>query len=255
MSALAQYLERDGIATTHISLVREHTEVMQPPRALWVPFILGRPFGAPNVPAFQRKVLVAALRLLEAAHGPVLEEFPENAPAGAQDEESQGLACPINLGPRTAAAGGDPAHQVLGEIAQLQPWHDIAVQRGGRGAAGLTGLGAQELAGFAISYLGASPRPSYDTNMSPAEALKRACDDLKAFYLEAASAQPGNLGATALELWFWRETAAGKLFLMLRRACLDSADEGLRTLGAKMLVPRVIEPHDGAPGFPSSAAS
>ena len=240
MGALAQYFEREGIATTHISLVREHTEVMQPPRALWVPFMLGRPFGAPNAPAFQRKVLAAALRLLEAEQGPVLEEFPENAPASVQEEQSEGLACPINLGPRTAGAEDDPAQQVLGEIAQLQPWHDIAVQRSGRGAAGLTGLGVEELAYFAVSYLGASPRPSYDPEMSAAEALKRACDDLKAFYLEAASAQPGNLGATALEHWFWRETAAGKLFLMLRQACLESADKSLRTLGEKLLVPRVI---------------
>jgi hypothetical protein len=115
---------------------------------------------------------------------------------------------------------------------------DIAVQRSG--AAGLSGLGVEELARFAVPYLGTSPQPSYDPEMSAAEALKRACDDLKAFYLEAASAQPGNLGAAALEQWFWRETAAGRLFLMLRQACLESADKSLRTLGEKLLVPRVI---------------
>jgi hypothetical protein len=237
VSALARYFEREGLATTSVSLVREHTEVMQPPRALWVPFMLGRPFGAPNAPDFQRKVLVAALRLLEAERGPVLEEFPEDAPGSAQEDEPQGLACPINLGPR--AAGDDPAAQVLGEIAQLQPWHDIAVQRSGR-AVGLTGVDVEELARFAVSYLGASPRPIYDPKMSAAEALKRACDDLKTFYLAAASAQPGNTGAAALEQWFWRETAAGELFIKLSAACRASADEGLRTLGEKMLVPRVI---------------
>lgn len=240
MGALAQYFEREGIATTHISLVREHTQVMQPPRALWVPFMLGRPFGVPNLPAFQRKVLIAALELLEAERGPVLEDFPEDAPAGVRDDEPQALACPLNLGPRADGAGDDPAQLVLGEIAQLQPWHDIAVGRSGRGVSGLTGLGIDELARFSASYLGASPLPSYDPRMSAAEALKRACDDLKAFYVEAVSAQPGNLGATALEQWFWRETAAGKLFLMLRQACLESADESLRKLGEKMLVPRVI---------------
>ena len=36
---------------------------MRPPRTLWVPFPLGRPFGVPDNPAFQRKVLVAALAL------------------------------------------------------------------------------------------------------------------------------------------------------------------------------------------------
>jgi hypothetical protein len=39
-----------------ISLVREHTEKINPPRALWVPFELGRPVGPPDEPAFQRRV-------------------------------------------------------------------------------------------------------------------------------------------------------------------------------------------------------
>ena len=60
--------------------MREHTEAIHPPRALWVPFILGRPFGVPGDSAFQRRVLVAALRLLEAPAGPVLADYPEDAP-------------------------------------------------------------------------------------------------------------------------------------------------------------------------------
>lgn len=238
MSALAQYLERAGVPTTHISLVREHTEIMRPPRALWVPFMLGRPFGAPKAPAFQRKVLIAALRLLEAGQGPLLEDFPEDPPAQARDDEPQALACPITLS-APARAADEPAQQLLEEISQLQPWHDIGAPRTGSGATGLTGLGIEAVARFAVSYLGASPLPSYDARMSGAEALKRACDDLRAFYLEAACAQPGNPDAAALEQWFWRQTAAGRLLLMLRDACLQSADEGLRQLGG-MLVPRVI---------------
>jgi len=38
---LARALETAGIATTSISMVREHTEKVKPPRALFVPF----PFG------------------------------------------------------------------------------------------------------------------------------------------------------------------------------------------------------------------
>ena len=72
MGALGHYLESEGIATTGISLVREHTEAMQPPRFLWVPFPLGRPLGAPGDAAFQHRVIRAALSLLEAPAGPVL---------------------------------------------------------------------------------------------------------------------------------------------------------------------------------------
>ncbi|MCH7711818.1 MAG: hypothetical protein IH903_09315, partial [Proteobacteria bacterium] len=52
--------------TTQISLIREHTEKIVPPRALWVPFELGRPFGAPDDSGFQKRVLLGALELLEA---------------------------------------------------------------------------------------------------------------------------------------------------------------------------------------------
>ena len=61
--------------------MRENTEQMQLPRFLWVPFELGRPFGAPGEPDFQRRVLIAALALLERDDGPViLEDFPDEAP-------------------------------------------------------------------------------------------------------------------------------------------------------------------------------
>ena len=65
MSALGHYLEEEGIATAAISLIRPQTERTKPPRALWVPFELGRPFGPPSDPAFQKRVVVSALRLLE----------------------------------------------------------------------------------------------------------------------------------------------------------------------------------------------
>ncbi|PON16301.1 hypothetical protein C2W62_19225 [Candidatus Entotheonella serta] len=76
--------------------MREHTAGMRPPRFLWVPFELGRPLGAPNVPDFQRRVIVAALQLLEAARGPVLADFPEDAPTAPMEADT-GWACPISL--------------------------------------------------------------------------------------------------------------------------------------------------------------
>ena len=64
MGALGHFLEREGLATTGISLVREHTEKVRPPRALWVTFELGRPLGRPDDPPFQQRVVRAALDLL-----------------------------------------------------------------------------------------------------------------------------------------------------------------------------------------------
>ena len=80
MSALAHYFQEEGLATTAIALVRQHAEKIRPPRALWVPLHLGRPLGAPDEPEFQKRVLRAALALLESADGPaVLEHFPGTA--------------------------------------------------------------------------------------------------------------------------------------------------------------------------------
>ncbi|MBX7201296.1 MAG: hypothetical protein K1X51_18160, partial [Rhodospirillaceae bacterium] len=87
-----------------ISLIREHSAALQPPRALWVPFMLGRPLGVPNDPVFQQRVLRAALGLLEREQGPVLEDFPEDAPFEDLGDEPEGLNCPVSF-PRKRAEG------------------------------------------------------------------------------------------------------------------------------------------------------
>ena len=38
---------------------------------------MGRPLGIPRDPVFQKRVLLSALKLLEAEEGPVLEDFFE----------------------------------------------------------------------------------------------------------------------------------------------------------------------------------
>lgn len=68
-------IEREGIATVSISLLREVASAIKPPRALFVPFPMGFPLGAPNNPALQHRVIAAALRLLERNDLPVLENF------------------------------------------------------------------------------------------------------------------------------------------------------------------------------------
>lgn len=64
MSLVAAELERRGISTVVIQLLRLVTEKVRPPRALAVPFRHGYPLDSPNDPAKQRAVLEAALSLL-----------------------------------------------------------------------------------------------------------------------------------------------------------------------------------------------
>jgi hypothetical protein len=65
VSLVAAELERRGIATVVIQLLREVAEKVRPPRALFVPFKHGYPLGTPNDPTQQHQVIEAALRLLE----------------------------------------------------------------------------------------------------------------------------------------------------------------------------------------------
>jgi hypothetical protein len=65
VSLVAAELERRGIATVAISLLRPVVERVRPPRALFVPFPHGYPLGRPNDPAGQLGVIEAALTLLE----------------------------------------------------------------------------------------------------------------------------------------------------------------------------------------------
>ena len=68
-------IEFAGITTVSISLLREITEKICPPRALFVPFPLGYPLGEPHNPDLQLRIMRAAFSLLPRTDFPVLEDF------------------------------------------------------------------------------------------------------------------------------------------------------------------------------------
>lgn len=57
-------IEAAGIPTVSVSLLREVTARVEPPRVLAVDRPLGYPLGSPNDPPLQRAIILAALRLL-----------------------------------------------------------------------------------------------------------------------------------------------------------------------------------------------
>ncbi len=77
MCLVAAELERRGIATVAIQLLREVAERVRPPRALYVPFAHGYPLGRPNDTAIQNAVIETALEMVEDVSGtpPVLRDF------------------------------------------------------------------------------------------------------------------------------------------------------------------------------------
>jgi len=239
---MAHYLEQEGVPTVAISLFRPHTEKTRPPRALWVPFELGRPIGLPDDAAFQGKVVRAALALLERESGPVLEDFPEDAAAPA---DFDGWACPIPLAPEESANARGHAAALATEVERLRPWHDLFVERRDRTSTGTSGLEIDDAAALLGRFLDEgrtdSPVPA---TMFP-DLLKLACADLMAFHTEAATAQPGEATSRAIADWMWGQTALGAALLALRDVASESDDPTLKVVGTRLIVPHTEQHRRG----------
>ena len=69
---IAAELERSGITTVCLMLLREVAEKVGPSRALVVPFRHGYPLGAPHDAGLQRRVVEAALALLDRNDVPLI---------------------------------------------------------------------------------------------------------------------------------------------------------------------------------------
>lgn len=238
------------MATTQLSLVRLHTEIIKPPRALWVPFEFGRPLGAPNNPEFQKRVLLAALKLLESTEGPVvLKDFPEKAPISA--EEAVILACPyVPQAEETNLTELEKFCQAFKtEIRSLRPWYDLAILKNERTTVGVSRLSLEEMSDFICSFLTESQPKNPRQDIGLAFELRYAADDLKAYYNEAVTAQPGmgTSDSAVLASWFWKDTVAGKVLMAVREACMKSADKSLQGIAGGAIVPRAFLPPRGAP--------
>jgi hypothetical protein len=241
VGALAHYLEREGISTTQISLIREHTETIKPPRALWVPFALGRPLGAPGNPEFQHRVLLGALELLETQNGPLIKDFPENSPdaTGGQDKGFNDWSCPVSFKNRMGE-GNDLENLCADfnrEVAELRPWYDLNLKKTSRTTmVAFSPDSASKLLGtFAIGEAPEFP----EADFSLTTALRLATQDLKAFYFEAVTARPDSSlpSIDAFNQWFWHETAAAGILKAVKERCLKETDESLRMTGALLLIP------------------
>jgi hypothetical protein len=76
VSLIAAEIEKRGIATACVMLLRAVAEKVRPPRALCVPFPFGYPLGKAHDAEGQRAVVRAALALLEReGPGPLIADY------------------------------------------------------------------------------------------------------------------------------------------------------------------------------------
>lgn len=227
MGVIARVLEAVGLSTTSLSHVREHTEQVKPPRALYVPFPFGTAFGRPDDPEQQHRVLRAALDLFAAPAGPVLRDFPEESGGDELPAAVQASAVPA-----TAAVP-----DVALEATRMRRYHEQWVQRTGKTAMGLTRIPATRFRGV-IRFLEAfadgreADMPQRPPDVPLPLFVRYCADDLKAMYFEAQMVmQPQATGAEVVR-WFWGETAAGGLLRRVRDRMAASAEPQMKAAAA-----------------------
>jgi hypothetical protein len=230
-------LEERGFATVALASVRAQAEKTRPPRALWTTSQMGRPLGEPNDPAFQRRVILAALALLERTDGPViLQDFTEDPPGWA---DTPGWTPPVLPGthrPDGFAPGGFAPDEFATELMAILPLWQQAQRRHGRTSVGLSLQPPEAWPAFAARFL-AGELPIVAPFETAALSPRFACDDIKALYGEAAQAVGQPPSARQIDAWFWRRTAAGRRLLALREAALASRNNALKTVGGRFFVP------------------
>ena len=222
MSGLAHYFESEGLATVVVALVREHAEAMRPPRALWVPYELGRPFGAPGDAPAQRHVLESALALLDQpASAPLLVDLDHSDAATGADPDWH------------SPSTGEPA-DALAETRNLMPLWQRARERIGKTTVGVSGLEPEVAIEYIARYLSDDPLPN-PRGMAPVSRLRFAIDDIKAFYTEAALAEGGRPSSAQLREWLWEHTLAGAMLLDFQDRARHSDDKPLRTVSGSLI--------------------
>ena len=240
MGALSHYLERSGIATTQVSLVHEHSEKIRPPRALWCGFELGRPFGAPNEPDFQRRVLSETLRLLERTDGPILDTFPDPPPGPAFDsiEDLEGWSCPVNFGgPDPISFEDDPRAALAQEIDAMATWHDLFLEGNEKSMMGIAGVDLDGCADYVVGFMQDEHAEPPRTDIPRYQMLKLALDEIKTFYFEAGLARPGVATDKELADWYYGDTTISSILQNVNQVCAESTDEVLQEMSDRRIFP------------------
>jgi hypothetical protein len=155
----------------------------------------------------------------------VLEDYPEDAPPA--EGEITTLSCPVDFGqPDVELTETEKlCSAFIKEMTSLRPWYDLAVKKRGRTTVGVSKVDLDGLGDF--------------DDISLHFTLNLATDDLKAYYFEAITAQPGQESPSSQVLsdWFYDETMAGKVLFALRDRANEGEDTMMKMLGNVLIIP------------------
>ena len=195
------------------------------PRALWVPYALGRPLGSADDPQFQKEVMRAAFGMLATASEPTIEDYPVEAPEEADLDQ---WACPVAFPP---VQDGSYTMRLLAEVARLAPWSiETRASRDGRTLFGVSGAAPDqvELVAKALGRMAdegnmtRAPDEGLEWKFGMPLLVRHLADDLRTFYHEAIASQPGPGAPShqALSEWIFggansSASALGETFLAI----------------------------------------
>jgi hypothetical protein len=215
-------LEEAGLVTGGISLIREHTEKVKPPRALWVPFPFGLPVGHPENATEQRSVLDAVLALIDEPDVPVLHDFDgELAPGetGTSIQAAAVEAAPVEL-------------DLADEVTTMRRYWEQWIDRSGRTAVGVSNIPPVKFRGvvrFLEAFVKGEHRALPEQGETALPLFIRYCaDDLRVLYLEARLVMRPDESQSDTQRWFWGETTLGSFLRTLRDVMNDSDDDLMR---------------------------
>jgi hypothetical protein len=215
------------LTTVALSLVREHSEKVKPPRALFVPFPLGLPVGHPGNTAEQQAVLDLAFSMLDAPSGPVLLDYPDDTAADEAGSPPQAS----ELDPDEAARNADFAT----EVTLMRRYWEQHLAATGRTGVGLSQIPPARFRGV-VRFLEAFVADSHaDMDERPADMpvplfIRSCLDDLRVMYVEARlQTHPGE-SSVDRQRWLLGSTALGVMIRRLRDALEASDDPKLKAI-------------------------
>ena len=208
MSTLAHVFEAAGIATVVLAATKSVVERMQPARALFCEFPLGRPLGKPADADFQHDVLARAFAMLDAPVGPVLEVHPEILVA---DETPLSCSLPPRFDPSLPAA--------VDEANGLRKAFDRAFERRGMTSVGRS-VDADGVPGALQILDEIANGAAWKEAGIPGGNTTALCHDIRTYYEEAAlelvDGPPPD--GRAAEAWYFETTEAGRTVMAARAA-------------------------------------
>ena len=222
------------LVMTHVSTNFDRTGFVQDWNVVF-------PLGRPSDPAFQTRVILAALSLLETENGPVLTDFPDDGPDVSEPAEDIAdlPACPVSFA-RPDGQKTDTEQLVEAfrqELADCRSWYDMATAK--RGFSSVAYFAPEAAFEVFNDFLLDKPMTLDDNIASSALALRLAAQDLKTAYFESVMIRPDMTlpDDTAFNRWFWQKTAAGEVLRAVRDKCRTAGDAALKMNGDLLLVP------------------